>query len=248
MTDEMGFLDHLTELRSRFIRIVIGVAVGFGICYAFSEKIFWVLMQPLCSAFVNQECQLITIGVAEAFFVYLKTAIVAGIFLASPWIFYQVWKFVAPGLVEKERRLVVPFVLVATLLFVGGAGFGYFIVFPFAFEFFLGVAGEGILPMPAMQAYFSFATRLLFAFGILFELPLVVVSLSYLGVVSASTLWGTWRYAIMGIFALAAIMTPADPMTMLLLGIPLSALYILSILVAQMVERLRPSPIEAESE
>ncbi|TVQ78051.1 MAG: twin-arginine translocase subunit TatC [Bradymonadales bacterium] len=246
-TEGMSFLGHLMELRTRVIRSVLGVLVGFLIAYSFSEEIFWFLMQPLCASFRNQECQLITIGVAEAFFVYFKTAILAGLFLAAPWVFLQAWKFIEPGLLETEKKLVWPVVFVASALFVGGAAFGYWLVFPFAFDFFLNYAGEGIAPMPAMQAYFSFSVRLLLAFGILFELPLVVLSLVYLRILSASQLWSTWRYAIIGIFALSAVLTPADPITMLLLGLPLSGLYLASILVAQLIERARKVPSENQS-
>jgi sec-independent protein translocase protein TatC len=248
MIKEMNFLDHLTELRSRFIKAIMGVVIGFLICYHFSEQIFNLLMQPLCGAFENQTCQLVTLGVAEAFFVYLKTGILAGFFISIPWIFYQVWKFVEPGLLPREKKLVLPVVFSASLLFVGGASFGYFVVFPFAFEFFLGVIGEGIAPMPAMQAYFSFAVQLLFAFGILFELPLVVIGTVYFGLVQTATLWRTWRYAIVGIFCVSAILTPADPFTMLLLGIPLSLMYIGSLFVCQFIERARRVPVDSETQ
>lgn len=239
MSQEMNFLGHLTELRSRVLKSAIGVGLGFALAYSFAEEIFWQLMQPLCGAFENQTCQLITTGVAEAFFVYLKTGIVAGIFISAPWIFYQIWKFVEPGLLPSERRFVLPIVLSASLLFVGGASFGYFAVFPFAFDFFFEAAGPGIAPMPAMQAYFSFSVRLLLAFGVLFELPLVVIAAAYFGLVKVKTLWETWRYALVGIFSLSAILTPADPFTMLLLGVPLSILYIASIAIAQVLVRKR---------
>lgn len=237
--DEMSFLEHLSELRKRLIYAAIGLVIAFGVVYHFSEIIFQWLMNPLCGVFENQDCQLITLGVAEAFMVYLKTGLLGGVFLAAPWIFFQIWRFISPGLHKNEKFYVLPFVLVASFMFVGGAGFGYFVVFPFAFEFFLTTLGPQITPMPSMNEYFGFASSLLFAFGALFEIPILVFLLNWIGIVSASSLWKTWRYAMVIIFALAAILTPADPLTMLLLGIPLSILYLASLALCSLSERAR---------
>lgn len=239
MSSEMSFLEHLGELRRRIIHALWGVLVGVILVYYFSEEIFAWLMKPLCGAFRNSECQVITLGVAEAFMVYLKTGILGGVFLASPWMFFQIWKFISPGLHPRERKFVIPFVLAASLMFVGGALFGYFFIFPFAFEFFLSYAGPVITPMPSMDAYFGFASGLLVAFGLLFEIPVFVVLLNLLGVVEAKSLWRTWRIAIFSIYALAAILTPADPFTMLLLGTPLCLLYLASLVVCSFLEKAR---------
>jgi sec-independent protein translocase protein TatC len=239
---EMSFLDHLVELRQRVVHALWGVVVGFIIVYSFSEKIFQWLSSPLCEAFKNKSCQMITTGVAEAFLVYLKTGILGGLFLASPWIFFQIWKFISPGLHARERRLVVPFVLAASIMFLGGALFGYFFIFPFAFEFFLSYANEFITPMPAMSSYFGFSSSLLIAFGLLFEIPVFVILLNLMGVVEARSLWKTWRVALFAIFALSALLTPADPITMVLLGVPLSILYILSLIICSLLEKSKAKP------
>lgn len=239
MKTEMSFLEHLAELRKRILNALWGVVLGFIVVYYFSEQVFDWLLLPLCGAFKNSECRVITTGVAEAFMVYLKTGIIGGVFVASPWIFYQIWKFISPGLHGHEKKYVLPFVFAGSLMFVGGALFGYFYIFPFAFEFFLSYTGDLIIPMPAMSAYFGFASGLLIAFGLLFEIPVFVVLLNLLGVVQAATLWRTWRVALFCIFALAAILTPADPFTMLLLGAPLSFLYMVSLVVCSFLEKSR---------
>lgn len=239
MSDEMNFLDHFAELRKRLIRAMIGLGVMFLLTINFAPDIFAWLMIPLCKAFDNQACNLHEISVAEGFITYLKTAFVSSIFLSAPWIFFQVWGFISPGLHQHEKKYVIPFVGSATLMFVGGALFGYFLVFPLAFEFFISVAEPNILKMHSMAAYFSITSTLLFAFGILFEIPVLVVLLNILGVVSAAELWRTWRYAIVAIFAVSAILTPADPFTMILLGIPLSILYVSSLGICSLLEHLK---------
>jgi sec-independent protein translocase protein TatC len=238
MTDsEMPILEHLKDLRKRIVRSFIGVLIGFALVYGFSEEIFEWLMKPLCAALKQETCPVVFTGVAEPFMVYLKVGFLGGFFLAAPWIFYQIWSFISPGLHPHERRYVTPFVTTASLMFVGGACLGYFFIFPFAFEFFLSMAGPDISPMLSMQDYFSFSAGLLFAFGILFEIPVFVVLLNVLGVVSAKTLWQTWRYVIAGIFVLSAIVTPADPYTMLLLGVPLSVIYLLALVLCSLLDR-----------
>lgn len=239
----MTFLEHLHELRRRLIYCAWGFVIAFAAVYSFKEQIFLYLMRPLCSSFDNRECHLITLGLAEAFMVYLKTALVAGFFLSLPWMFFQLWQFISPGLHSKEKRYVLPFVVSASVMFAGGAIFGYFVIFPFAFDFFLNLAGPEILPMPSMDAYFGFAFALLFAFGFLFEIPVLVVLFNIIGLIEAKTLWRTWRYAIVVIFALSAILTPADPFTMLALGIPLSILYMISLFIVSALEAKRKRPV-----
>ncbi len=237
--NELPLLGHLNELRRRIVHSVIGVLVGFGIAYGFSKEIFSFLIDPLCKALQQASCPLVYTGIAEPFMVYLKVGLVVGIFIAAPWIFYQIWGFIRPGLHAHERRYVVPFVTIASLMFVGGAFLGYFFIFPPAFEFFLQVASSEIQPMIRMDEYFSFAAGLLFAFGVLFEIPVFVVLLNFIGVVSAKALWSTWRPAVAGIFIAAAVLTPADPYTMLLLGTPLAVIYILALVVCSLSEKVR---------
>lgn len=244
---EMTILEHLNDLRQRIVRAFVGVLVGFLCVYHFSETIFQWLMQPMCTAFGKPECPVVYTGVAEPFMVYLKVGFLGGIFLSAPWIFYQVWGFISPGLHAHEKKYVVPFVGVATLMFVGGALLGYFYIFPFAFEFFLKVATPDIRPMLSMSDYFSFASGLLFAFGALFEIPVFVVLLNLIGILKSQTLWRTWRPVTAGIFILAAVLTPADPYTMLLLGVPLTVMYIGALCLCSIFERMRPGSVESDN-
>lgn len=239
--EEMPFFGHLTELRNRIVHSFAGVLVGFLVAYAYAEKIFDWLLQPLCAAFKKPDCPVVFTGVAEPFMVYLKVGFIGGIFLAAPWIFYQVWGFIRPGLHAHEKKYVTPFVTIASFMFVGGGLLGYFFIFPLAFEFFLQVATPNIQPMLSMSEYFSFASGLLLAFGILFEIPVFVVLLNLMGMISSKTLWKTWRPVAAGIFVLAAILTPADPYTMLLLGCPLTVAYLLALGVCSVLESLKTS-------
>lgn len=241
---EMAFLDHLDELRKRLVYCMIAVFFGFLLVYTYSEEVFAWLKWPLCQAFQGQECQLIRIGVAEEFLTLLKLSFIGGIFLSAPVIFYQIWMFVSPGLKNNEKKYVLPFVTAASFMFMGGGIFGYFFVFPYAFEFFLNYTQLDVEPMFSMEAYYGFTSTLLFAFGILFELPVVVILLNLLGIVSAKSLWATWRYAICLIFILSAVLTPADPYTMVLLAVPLTFLYIGSLGVCSLLELSRKAKVE----
>ncbi len=167
------------------------------------------------------------------FITYLKVSLISGIMLASPVIFYEFWKFVAPGLYQNEKRLLVPFVLCSCVLFLGGAIFGYFVVFPFGFRFFLGFSNEYIKALPSVKQYFSFAMKLLIAFGIVFELPVISYFLTKIGVITPQFLKNNRRYAIVIIFALAAIFTPPDVMTQFMMAVPLILLYEVSIMISK---------------
>jgi sec-independent protein translocase protein TatC len=239
---EMPILEHLRELRTRLVRALAGVLVGFLACYSFSETIFDWLIQPLCTAYNKPDCPIVYTGVAEPFMVYLKLGFIGGIFVSAPWIFFQAWQFISPGLHSHEKRYVVPFVSVASLMFVGGGLLGYFFIFPFAFDYFVHIAPVEIQPMISMSDYFGFASGLLLAFGILFEIPVFVVLLNLIGVLRASTLWRTWRMALAIIFVMSAVLTPQDPYTMLLLGVPLSVLYMLALVFCSLLERAKRPP------
>jgi sec-independent protein translocase protein TatC len=226
------FIEHLEELRKRLIISLIAVVVGFAICYIFSKEIFQLLMIPLQKA-LPPDASMIFTSLPEAFFTYLKVALLAGIFLASPVVLYQIWLFVAPALYSHEKRYVIPFVILSTLLFIGGAAFGYFIVFPFGFKFFISFATDLIKPMPKLKEYLSFCSLLLLTFGMVFELPLFILFLTKLGVVDAKTLSRNRRYVILGIFIVAAILTPPDVVTQLMMAGPLLVLYEASIWIAK---------------
>ena len=171
--EKQPFLSHLEELRKRLISCAIAGGVGFVISYIFAERLFQILVSPLKSQMPDSD-RLIFTGLPEMFLTYLKCALVTGILIVSPYIFYQLWMFVAPGLYSREKKYVFPFVISSTILFVGGALFGYFVVFPFGFRFFLGFANDYIQALPSVKQYFSFAIKLLFAFGVVFELPVII--------------------------------------------------------------------------
>lgn len=245
--DEEGkapFTTHLEELRKRLITCFIAVGVGFAICYGFKEKLFQILVQPLLRVMKTGETLIFT-GLPEAFFTYLKVALLSGLMLAAPIIIYQFWMFVAPGLYNREKRLMLPIVFLSSFFFVGGALFGYFIVFPWGFKFFLGFADEHIRALPSMKEYLGFSAKLLLAFGLVFELPLVITFLAKLGLVSVDFLKKNRKYALLLFFVGAAILTPPDVVTQIMMALPLMLLYEISILGARIFGKQK---IEAEAE
>jgi len=239
------FTAHLDELRKRLITCFIAVGVGFAICYGFKEKLFQILVQPLLRVMKTDETLIFT-GLPEAFFTYLKVALLSGLMLAAPIIIYQFWMFVAPGLYQREKRLMLPIVFLSTFFFVGGSLFGYFIVFPWGFKFFLGFANEHIRALPSMKEYLGFTAKLLLAFGLVFELPLVITFLAKLGLVSVDFLKKNRKYALLLFFAGAAILTPPDVVTQIMMALPLMVLYEISIVGARIFGRHKVKP-KAES-
>jgi sec-independent protein translocase protein TatC len=234
----MPLTAHLEELRWRIVRALVAVGVAFVLCYWSSETLFALLIRPL-EALRPAERLVIGTGVTEAFFTKLKVSFIAAVFAASPVIFFQAWQFVAPGLYESEKRLAVPFAAVATLFFVLGAAFCYTLVFPVGFRFFLEeYTSIDVAPQLRISEYLSFAARMLLAFGITFELPVVTFFLARVGIVTHRTLLGFGRYAIVAIFALSAVLTPGpDVASQLLMAAPLLVLYGVSIGVAALVAR-----------
>jgi sec-independent protein translocase protein TatC len=179
------------------------------------------------------------------FFVYIKTALVAGLLLAAPYVFYQFYLLVAPGFYQKEKKNVILFVLCSTVLFVGGSLFGYFVVFPYGFKFFLSFSNDTLRALPSVKQYFSLAVKLLFAFGFIFELPVAAFFLSRMGLVTADFLKQKRRYAILLIFIIAAFLTPPDVISQFLMAIPLMVLYEFSILIAKIAGKKRKETEEA---
>jgi sec-independent protein translocase protein TatC len=227
---KMSFIDHLEELRHRLIICLIAMGIGFAVCYAFKESLFRLLMRPLAMAMEPGQKMIFT-GLTEAFFCYLKTALLAGLLLSMPVIMYQIWCFVGPGLYNREKRFLMPLVLLSFLFFIAGALFGYFIVFPFAFKYLLSFGTDIISPMPSMAEYFSLASILLLAFGLVFELPLVLTMLGRIGIVTPSFLGKNRKYAILLIFTAAAIITPTpDVVNQCLMAVPMMILYEVGIL------------------
>ena len=239
---EMTFTEHLNELRVRLVRCLIAAFIGFLACYGFAEQLFLLLMDPLITLLEPTGGSLIYTGLPEAFFTHVKVGAIAGFFLASPYIFYQLWMFIAPGLYEGERKYIVPIALCSAICFVTGAMFGYFVVFPFGFQFFLGYATDFIRPMPSVKEYFSFSTGMLFAFGLIFELPLFMLFLSALGIVTHQSMRKYRKFAILGNFIVAAILTPPDVVSQCLMAGPLCILYEIGIWVSQIFGKKPKEP------
>jgi len=233
---KMPFLGHLEELRRRLIICFLAVGVGFAVSYYFSKPIFRILVNPLLDALPEGD-RLIYTSLPEAFFTYLKVGLWGGIILALPVLFYQLWGFVAPGLYRNERRYVIPFVCWSTLMFAIGAVFGYFIVFPIGFRFFLGFSDDAIQALPAVAKYFSFSLKLLFGFGLIFELPVVMVFLAKMGLINAQFLARQRKWAFLLIFVVGAVLTPPDVISQVLMALPLLLLYEISILLVRLVRR-----------
>ncbi|MGA8178829.1 MAG: twin-arginine translocase subunit TatC [Desulfobacterales bacterium] len=238
--EKIPFSAHLEELRKRLIICFIAIGVGFVLSYGFKEKLFEILTYPLIKVMPSGD-KLIFTGLPEAFFTYLKVAFISGIILSTPVIFYQFWKFVAPGLYDKEKRLLFPIVALSTLFFIGGAFFGYFVVFPFGFKFFLGFASDTIRPLPSMREYLSFSTKMLLAFGLVFELPLIITFFARMGIVSVDLLKKKRKYAILIIFTVSAILTPPDVATQIMMAVPLMVLYEVSIVGAKIFGKKKAS-------
>ncbi len=237
MTDQkMPLTAHLEELRRRLIVCLVAVAAGFGVSYAFRERLFALLARPL-EAHLPEGSTLQYIGIPEAFFTYLKISLFSGLVLAMPVIFYEVWSFVAPGLYEREKRYVFPFVLFSMIFFMGGAAFCYFVVFPFVFQFFMSFSNDSLLAMPTIRQYLSFATRLLVAFGLVFEMPIFFFFLGRIGLVQYKSLARQRRIAVVLIFVAAAVLTPPDVVSQLMLAGPLLLLFEISLQVVRLTGR-----------
>jgi sec-independent protein translocase protein TatC len=242
--DKMPFMSHLEELRGRLVKCFVAIAVGFGAAYGFKERLFELLTRPLIQVMGEQDTLIFT-GLPEAFFTYLKVAFLAGVGVAAPVLLYQFWMFVAPGLYRREKKLLMPVVILSTFFFVGGALFGYFVVFPYGFKFFLGFSGDKIQALPSMREYLAFATKLLLAFGVVFEMPLVITAMARMGLVSVPFLKKNRKYALLLFFAGAAIITPPDVVTQIMMAFPLMLLYEISIIGARIFAR---QPLTAEDD
>jgi sec-independent protein translocase protein TatC len=219
----MTLIGHLQDLRKGVTRSLIAILAGFLVSYAFAGHMLKILMQPMLS--VLKQSHFIYTLPTEAFFAEMWIAFVAGMFLASPYIFYQIWSFVAPGLYSHERRWIIPIALCSALFFTFGALFGYFVVFPFGFEFFASYASDILLFTPKLDEYLGFVLKLLFAFGIVFELPLFMFFLARLGIISHVGLRAKRKYAILGAFIVAAALTPPDAISQIMMAVPLCILY-----------------------
>lgn len=234
-------LDHLIELRTRLVRAVLALALGFGICLYFADPILGFLIQPLKVAFPEGEGQLIFTKLYEVFFVELKVALFAGFFISFPVIANQLWAFIAPGLYAKEKKAFLPFLIATPVLFTAGGALAYFVVMPTAFKWFLGFEGEAgglkIQALPAAGDYLGLVMQFILAFGFSFLLPVLLLLLNRAGIVTRAQLVAARRYVIVGIVALAAVITPPDPGSQLILAIPLLLLFEGALILMRFQER-----------
>jgi sec-independent protein translocase protein TatC len=239
--EKLSFISHLEELRKRLIICIVAIAVGFGICCFFDQQLVNILTKPLKDA-LPLGTHLIFTGVSEAFFSYLKVSFFAGIILATPVILYEIWCFVSPGLYDKEKKYVLPFVFFSTILFVSGVIFSYYIVLPITYKFFMSYTTDSIKPFPSLREYLSFSSKMLLAFGITFELPIFILFLSKIGLVNLKTLTAYRKYAILLIFIVAAVVTPStDVVSQVLTALPLWILYEISIVLVRIFNRKKDS-------
>jgi sec-independent protein translocase protein TatC len=226
--DKLPFTDHLDELRHRLIVSLVGIGLGFAVSYGFSQQLLLLLQRPM-------PARLVFIAPTEAFFVNLKVAFYAGLFLSVPLLLFQVWKFVAPGLYAHERRYSFPFLIVSTILFVIGAIFAYLVILPIALHFLIAQGGELWHPNITLSNYLSFCLRLILAAGLIFEFPVLMYFLAKVGVVTPEFLIKNRKYAVLAAFVISAILTPPDVFSQVLLAVPLFLLFEVSIFVAKRV-------------
>lgn len=247
---EAPLLDHLMELRTRLVRAVAALLISFVVCFAFAKQILAFLVQPLKDAFPQGEGQLIFIDLYEIFFVELRVALFAGFCLSFPIIANQLWAFIAPGLYAREKRAFLPFLLATPLLFVSGAALAYYVVMPTAFVWFLGYEGTtgglAVEALPAAGRYLGLVMQFILAFGISFLLPVLLLLLNRAGIVSRAQLSGARRYVVVGVVAVAAIVTPPDPGSQLILAVPLLVLFEGSLLIMRLHERGKAKASNAE--
>jgi sec-independent protein translocase protein TatC len=236
----MSLIEHLEELRKRIFWSVVGVAVAFFPCWNYSKWVFdRFLTAPIRPYLPPPNHQLVYNKLSDPFILYFKLACILAIFASSPFILYQAWRFISPGLYDREKRFALPFVLCTSAFFLGGGAFGYYIAFPRAAAFFFDI-GKGLTPLITVDTYLSFLTAILLGMGLMFELPVLIFLLSWLGVVTPRFLWRQFRWAVVIIFTVAAIVTPTpDIVNQCVFAIPGVALYLLGVGAAYLVRRDR---------
>jgi sec-independent protein translocase protein TatC len=234
---KMSFLEHLDELRKRLIWSIVSLFGGFVACLAFYERIFEFVMKPLAATLPPGQ-KLIYTEPTEAFMLQLKAAALTGLIVAAPAVMWQLWLFIAPGLYRREKRLALPFVISSSLLFLAGAAFNHYVVFPIAFAFLGGFGTQYLQFMPRVQPVFSLYARMMIAFGLIFQMPVLVFTLARLGLVTAGFLFRNTKYAVLIIFVIAAVITPtSDVVTQSLMAAPMILLYGVSIGIAWLFGR-----------
>jgi sec-independent protein translocase protein TatC len=250
---QLPLLDHLIEFRNRLMYSAIAIFLGFVVCYFFAEDIYQFLVRPLADAYQGQTGRrMIYTGLAEAFFTYVKVAFWAGTFLTFPFVAIQLWLFIAPGLYRTEKQAFLPFLAATPVLFFLGGAMVYYLIFPLAWRFFLSFetpGGDGTLPIELearVGEYLSLVMKLIFAFGLSFQLPVALTLMGRVGLVSAESLARNRKYAIVGVFVVAAVITPPDIISQIGLAVPILLLYEISIIAVRMVERRRAEAEAAE--
>ncbi|EJP75771.1 MULTISPECIES: twin-arginine translocase subunit TatC [Campylobacter] len=236
---------HLVELRKRLAISIFAVIVCFGLCFLFWNPLLAWMTAPLKQA-LPAGSNIVFTQVQEPFFTAMKVAFFAGLILALPVIFWQFWLFVAPGLYENEKKYVIPFVISATFMFICGAAFCYYVVVPLGFQFLINFGGQLFTAMPSIGEYVGFFTKILIAFGISFELPVITFFLAKIGLIDDLILKKYFRYAVVVIFTFSAIVTPPDVLSQFLMAVPLLGLYGLSILIAKSASQKDESEPDAQ--
>jgi sec-independent protein translocase protein TatC len=236
MSEPDSFMSHLIELRDRLLRCIVALLIVFIALFPWASDIYAMVAKPMLAALPNSG-QMIATGVVTTFFVPVKVTMLAALIIALPYVLYQVWAFVAPGLYQHEKRLVAPLVVSSTILFLCGMAFAYFLVFPIVFGFLAKFAPAGVSYMPDIQAYLDFVLTTFVAFGLTFEVPIAVIVLVRAGIVSIAKLKDIRPYVVVGAFVIAAVFTPPDVISQMLLAVPLCVLYELGILLAGVLSR-----------
>ena len=240
---KMSFLEHLEELRKRIINSVLGIVVGIGLTFFYIQQIYDFLTAPAVAT-LPEGSRLIYTQPTEAFSLYIQISLISGAVLAGPWIMYQVWRFIAPGLYANEKRFVVPFVLFSSLGFLAGAAFNHYVAYPFIMMYFASFSTPSLIYMPQLSAVFGLYVKMLIGLGLIFQMPTVVFFLAKMKLLTARFLAKNVKYAILLIVITAAAVTPTgDPMTLMVFSVPMVGLYVVSILIAWLVgpKRVRES-------
>lgn len=242
-SSKMSFLEHLDELRKRLIYIVYSLIAGCVIAYIFIGRLVDFVMKPMYEMLPKDATgvgKLMYTAGPEPFMLYVKIGFLAGIFVASPLILWQIWKFIAPGLYSHEKKFAIPFVLFTTVFFIAGGLFAHYVAFPVTWQFFIGFAPDYMVFIPRIDEAFSLYTKMLLGFGVVFQMPTLVFFLARMGVVTAAFLLKYFKYAFLGIFIVAAVISPGtDMMSQVVMAVPMLALYAISILIAFVFQKRR---------
>jgi sec-independent protein translocase protein TatC len=243
--DKMTFLEHLDELRSRLVRSSLALVVGFGLCWSFHEKIFNFMVEPMRKA--GFKGAFIYTAPGEALMLYMKMAFFVGIFVASPYILWEIWGFISPGLYKHEKGWAFPFIAMGTTFFILGALFGHYFLFPLTFRFLGEFGGADMTFLPKIDEYYSFYSWFLLGLGLVFQIPVVIFILARIGLVTPGFLLRAWKWVIVGAFVISAFITPTpDMVTQTALAMPMIGLYFFGVLVAWLFGKKRQGPAEID--